>query len=142
MGRSIAGWATGVCFVLASQSVLAGTGKPEIGRYVRAYEGDEGIVVWIMRYGAPAAQTALVQVNGIDHELDHRILKTKIVPQQVGSKYFYEAGGKQYELLRVRESGYELQVPGSPRVSPLRYDKELSKAGRPDQFLVEFQEQK
>ena len=142
MGRSIAGWATGVCLALASQQVLAGAGKQEIGRYVRAYEGDEGIVVWIMRFGAPAAQTALVQVNGIDHELDHRILKTKIVPQQVGSKYFYEVGGKQYELLLAGESGYELRVPGSPRHMLLRYDKELSKAGRPEQFLAEFQEQK
>jgi len=116
--------------------------RPEVGRYVKAWSGPEGIVVWTLRYGPPEAQEALVQVNGIDHKWDHRILRVKTVPMQNGSKFILHADGRQYEVLTADDAGMELLVPGMARRLPLRYEKDLSSQGNAQHFLTEYEEQK
>jgi hypothetical protein len=116
--------------------------QPEIGRYVKAYTGGEGIVVRTLRVGHPSNQEALVQITGIDHKWDGRVHKAKIEPTHRGVKYVMTVDGKRYDVLEIDDSGTELHAPGIARRTLVTYDKTLSVQVEPQHLLTEYLEQK
>lgn len=126
---------------LASEPASAGGRAPEIGRYVKVYSGGEGVTVHVLRYGPEPEGQALVQVSGIDHPIDRRILLAKVEPTQRGSRYLASMGGRSYRLLEVSDGVTELLVTGGHAPVSLRYDKKLSDQEIPAHFLTAFQEQ-
>lgn len=128
-----------LCFTFLSPS-QAGE-RPEAGRYIKAYSGGEGVLVWLLRVGPPANQESLVQIVGIDHKWDLRILKLKREATQRGVKYVLDADGRRYDVLVMEEGATELFIPGL-RKTDLSYDKQQSAHGNAEQFLTEYLEQK
>ncbi|WP_028454417.1 hypothetical protein [Chitinilyticum litopenaei] len=118
----------------------------ELGRYVKAYSGEEGVKVWLLRYGPESANEALVQVGRVDHPWDLRILKAKLVQRTADEqRYVVQHKGADYTMLIVRGSAAELWLPSqtafpaSPR--SLRFDEALANQGNPQRFADEFQQQ-
>lgn len=110
---------------------------PEMAPYTMAYSGGEGYRVWVARFGSKENQEALVQISGIDHKLDGRVLRAKAVHSVNGGsvKYTTTFDGQSYELLFVEGPKAVLRVTGAPWTSELRYDKLLAD-GRPPQHLL------
>ncbi len=90
--------------LLLMQSAFADTVKPEIGKYVFGYRGQEGAVVWMMRIGPKASNEALIQVSHVDNDIDGQIFRCKVKALQEGEKsYTAVIKGKSFELLRLKE---------------------------------------
>ena len=132
------------CLLLGCLIFTAASGaeRASVGNYVRAYSGGDGFVVWVMRYGPPESQEALVQINGIDHPWDGQILHAKVEPMQSGVKYVVEAKGKRSDVLAIDSHSVELFITGQRWTSMLTYDKKLSEQGQPQAFLTQYLEQK
>lgn len=128
-----------LCF--GSLSLSQAGERPEAGRYIKAYSGGEGVVVWLLRVGPPASQESLVQIVGIDHKWDLRIQKLKREATQRGVKYVLDADGRRYDVLVMEEGTTELFIPGL-RKADLRYDAQHSAQGNAEQFLTDYLEQK
>ncbi|MCS3473154.1 hypothetical protein M2401_006923, partial [Pseudomonas sp. JUb42] len=69
---------TVVALLLPSAFILADDARPEVADKVMAYQGEQGMKVWTLRIGARAANEALVQVEGVDHDWNLRIRKMKV----------------------------------------------------------------
>ena len=117
--------------------------RPEIARYINAFNGQEGITVWTLRVGATEKSEALVQITGIDHPWDMRIQKMKVEPSQGGNTYLATVDGKRFSVLVMEGASGQLYVPGSGEAqSTLTYNKDLSEQGNPEHFLTEYLQQK
>lgn len=116
--------------------------RPEMSRYTMAYSGGEGYRVWVARFGPKENQEVLVQINGIDHQLDGRVIRAKVVPSvNNGSvKYTATVNGQSYELLSIQGTAAELRVTGAPWTSQLRYDKSLVDEWPPQHLLTSYLE--
>lgn len=114
--------------------------RPDMSRYTMAYAGGEGYRVWIARFGPKENQEALVQISGIDHKLDGRVIRAKMVPS-VGNgsvKYTATVDGQAYELLSVDGTKAMLRVTGAPWSSELCYDKSLVDDRPPQHLLTDY----
>lgn len=102
--------------LLLMQSAFADTVKPEIGKYVFVYRGQEGAVVWMMRIGPKASNEALIQVSHVDNDIDGQIFRCKVKALQEGEKsYTAVIKGKSFELLRLKEGNGRLHIPDEAR---------------------------
>ena len=115
---------------------------PEMSRYTMAYSGGEGYRVWVARIGSKENQEVLVQITGIDHKLDGRVIRAKVVPSAGGGsvKYTATVDGQPYELLSVQGTKAELRVTGAPWASELCYDKSLVDQRPPEYLLTSYLE--
>lgn len=88
------------------------------------------------------AASAKPQINGIDHKLDGRVMRAKVVPSvNSGSvKYTATVNGQPYDLLAVQGTTAELRVTGAPWTSELRYDKSLVDERPPQHLLTAYLE--
>jgi hypothetical protein len=59
------------CFQTASAEE-----RPEVGRYVKAFSGDTGVKVWMVRIGPESNHEVIIQVVGVDHPWD------RVIPAQ------------------------------------------------------------
>ena len=93
--------------------------RPEMARYTMAYSGGEGYRVWIARLGSKENQEALVQISGIDHKLDGRVMRAKMVPNVGGGSVDYTTtvDGQSYKRLSVEGTKAVLRVTGAPWTS-------------------------
>jgi hypothetical protein len=116
--------------------------SPEMSRYTMAYSGGEGYRVWISRFGPKANQEALVQIEGIDHALDGRVIRAKMETKVggVSVKYTATVDGQFYELLSVEGTRATLRVTGAPWSSELCYDKALVDDRPPQHLLTDYLE--
>lgn len=73
---------------LLMQSAFADQARPETSKYVQAYRGQEGAVVWLMRIGPREANEALVQVSHVDNDIDGRIFRCKVQITRDGEKSY------------------------------------------------------
>lgn len=131
-------------FVLLMQSAFAETTRPETGKYVLGYRGQEGTVVWMMRIGPRTANEALVQVTHIDNDIDGRVYRCKVQKMRDGKKsYTAEIDGKPFELLRLKDGNGNLYVPNEPTTWWVTYDDDLSRSdvANPEHFLTAYLEQ-
>lgn len=63
--------------LLLMQSAFADTTRPEIGKYVFGYRGQEGAMVWVMRIGPKAANEALIRYRMLIMTLMVRFFSVK-----------------------------------------------------------------
>ncbi|MGP1684065.1 MAG: hypothetical protein ACTS8S_17230, partial [Giesbergeria sp.] len=94
-------------------SLASAQSRPEIGRYVKGYSGQEGVKVWTLRIGAAEKKEAIVQITGIDHAWDMRIQKMKVEASQRGNTYVATVDGKRFVVLVMEGDAGELYLPGS-----------------------------
>jgi len=113
---------------------------PEMGKYTTAYSGGEGYQVFIARFGLKENQEALVQINGIDHKLDGRVIRAKAIPSGSGAsvKYTATVDGQALELLSIESTKAVLRVTGAPWQSDLCYDKSLVTERPPQHLLTDY----
>lgn len=136
-------------FLLASLCITAlahAADRPEVGRYVKAYSGEEGVKVFVLRLGAPEKAEALVQIAGIDHPLDGVIQKARVeAGDRDGTRsYTTTRNGRDYMLLRLdRDSGtvYLPSQPNTLREPRVKYDDTLSQRAAPEPMLTEWLQQ-
>ena len=114
---------------------------PEMSRYTTAYSGGEGYHVWITRFGPKEKHEALVQIDGIDHKLDGKVIRAKGEYSGNGIAYFANVDGRNTELVKVEGEHAELNVTGNPWRSRLCYDKTLSADRPPLHMLTDYQQQ-
>lgn len=114
--------------------------RPELSRYTKAYSGGEGYRVWIVRLGPKENQEALVQISGIDHKLDNRVIRAKLVPSAGGGsvKYTTTFEGQAYDLLSIEGTRAVLRLTGTPWQSDLSYDKSLVADRSPQHLLTDY----
>lgn len=116
--------------------------RPEVARYTMAFSGEQGYRVWITRFGAKENHEALVQITGIDHKLDGRVLRAKEDAQTGGNgvNYIATVDGKTYDLLAVQRGKAELLMTGMAWTSELRYDRALADQRPPEHLLTDYLE--
>lgn len=119
--------------------------RPEIGRYVNAYAGEENTTVYVLRLGPPKNAEALVLVRGIDNQLDGVIQKASIVnDNNSGRSYRIKQGSDEFEILRLNREQGRLLLSAQPnglneyRVS---YSPNLSQEAQAEHLLTQWLEQ-
>ena len=130
--------------LLLMQSAFADTVKPEIGKYVFGYRGQEGAVVWMMRIGSKASNEALIQVSHVDNDIDGQIFRCKVKALQEGEKsYTTVIKGESFELLRLKEGNGSLHIPDEQATWSVAYSSELSDSdvANPEHFFTAYQNQ-
>ncbi|MEC9588501.1 hypothetical protein RCT45_15935 [Escherichia marmotae] len=133
-----------VSALLLMQSAFADTARPEIGKYVFGYRGQEGAVVWMMRIGPKAENEALVQVSHVDNDIDGQVFRCKVKALQEGEKsYTAVIKGESFELLRLKEGNGSLHIPDESAAWSVAYSNELSDSdvANPEHFLTAYQNQ-
>ena len=133
-----------VSALLLMQSAFADTARPEIGKYVFGYRGQEGAVVWMMRIGPKAENEALVKVSHVDNDIDGQIFRCKVKALQEGEKsYTAVIKGESFELLRLKEGNGSLHIPDESAAWSAAYSNELSDSdvANPEHFLTAYQNQ-
>ena len=133
-----------VSALLLMQSAFADTARPEIGKYVFGYRGQEGAVVWMMRIGPKAENEALVQVSHVDNDIDGQIFRCKVKALQEGEKsYTAVIKGESFELLPLKEGNGSLHIPDESAAWSVAYSNELSDSdvANPEHFLTAYQNQ-
>lgn len=130
--------------LLLMQSAFADTTRPEIGKYVFGYRGQEGAMVWVMRIGPKAANEALIQVSYVDNDIDGQIFRCKVKALQEGEKsYSTVIKGESFELLRLKGGNGSLHIPDEQATWSVAYSNELSDSdvANPEYFLTAYQKQ-
>lgn len=76
--------------------------RPAVAEQVKAYMGTEGVKVWTLRIGERAANEALVQVEGVDHDWNMRIQKMQVEKTAKDTRYWTTVGGNKFVVLIVQ----------------------------------------
>jgi class 3 adenylate cyclase len=123
--------------------VAAEAARPEVGKFVKAYENNSSSVkVWTVRVGPPAKNEALVQITGIDHPWDMKIFKANVITDsQQSEKYRITHNGQPFVMLIVSEHGAEVYLPDN-KIHKVAYSKILAEQGNPEHFLTDYLNQK
>lgn len=116
--------------------------RPEMARYTKAYSGGDGYQVLIARFGPKVNNEALIQIVGIDHALDGKVIRAKVASAGGGLKYTAIIDGKPLDVLYVQGESAELRLTGQPWTSTLSFDRELVSSQPPQHLLTAFLEQK
>lgn len=112
--------------------------RPEIAKYVKAYAGYEGTRVWVLRIGPREDNTAIIQIGGVDHPFDMKIILAQVEETTKDQRYSIENAGKKFVLLIVNDYGGELYLPETSKTVSLRYDDNLSQSSNAEHFLTEY----
>ncbi|MFT3757806.1 hypothetical protein [Thauera sp.] len=102
---------------LAAALHASATERPEVGRYVQAYQGEENVTVYVVRLGPAARAEALLQVTGIDHELDGVIHKARVSNDGSNTRSYRipaTSGRETVEVLRLERDSGRLLLNVSP----------------------------
>ena len=113
--------------------------RPDVAEQVVAYMGTEGVKVWTLRIGERAANEALVQIEGVDHDWDMRIQKMQVEKTTKDTRYSTTIDGKKFVVLVVQSGwGGELYLPGEPQPVQVGYSEGLSHQGNAQAFLTDY----
>ncbi|URQ59193.1 hypothetical protein LQ939_09995 [Pantoea alhagi] len=126
---------------IASQN--ASFSRPEVAKKVMAWQGEEGVQVWILRYGPRQDNKALVQITNIDHPWSQRIQIMDVQKSDKKSSYSLTVNGNRFVALNIfnRDSG-ELYLPDEKQPYRINYSESLSSYGNAQHFLTEYLNQK
>ena len=120
--------------------------RPEVGAYVQAYAGEENVVVYVVRIGAPEKGEVLLLVSGIDNRIDGVIQKASVVNDGNNRRsYRIKSGKEEYEILRLERDAGRLFVaayPGGLGDYRVGYSQELSRNANAEHLLTQWLEQK
>lgn len=127
--------------VLLIQPAAAQSARPEVAKYIKAYEGAEGAQVWTLRIGPVKANEALVQITNVDNPLDKKILRCQVEQNEGARSYYTRVDGQRYLLLKLgNRGGGELYLPGESAMG-VGYSEGLSQEGNAEHFLTDYLQQ-
>ncbi len=110
-----------------------------MAKNVVVYLGTEGAKVWTLRIGDRAANEALVQVEGVDHDWDMRIQKMHVEKTATDTRYWTDVDGKKFVVLIIQGMwGGELYLPGEEQPRQVGYSEGLSHQGNAEAFLTDY----
>lgn len=120
--------------------------RPEVGEIGKAYRGQEGLELRVLRYGKESKNEVILEYSGIDHKWNHKIWKAKVVNAGNGQDYVIEVDGKPYSTVVMRRgwgdsNSYEVYLPNGPKGMKVFYDSEMSKDMVPQHFLTAYLKQ-
>ncbi|WP_421405448.1 hypothetical protein [Agrobacterium fabrum] len=115
--------------------------RPEVGKYVKAFETKDGVEVWTIRFGPISSGNALVQIRGLDHALDGKILLANTFLTDDAIRYQVELDGHPFILLTIRDGDGDLFVPGLPWSKPIAFSASLSSDRNSEHMLTDYLEQ-
>lgn len=131
-----------VNFPLDAFAQVAEQNRPDVGKYVKAYKGGEGITVWTTRLGKPDEHKALIQFSGAENAYDMRILAADVEQTGKDSRYAIDHNGGKFVVFIVSDGAGELYLPGSAESVRVYYNEDASRQGNSDHFLTEYLDQK
>lgn len=124
-------------------SVAQSDVRPEVAKKVIAYHGQQGVMVWTLRIGAPEEKEALVQIEGIDHAWDLKIQKMKVEKTSRDTRYYTENKGKKFVALIIKDRCCgEVYLPDEPQPIMVSYSDALSHEGNAQAFLTDYLQNK
>ena len=140
--RSFIVKACAVAIVATSLSVSAEDKRPEVGPYVQAYQGDFNSSVYVVRLGARENAEALLLLSGIDHEMDGKVLKARIVNNGENQRSFMvKEGDSDKEIMRLEGGRGHLFVssfPFGPNRYGVGYSSDLSRDANAEHILTRW----
>ncbi|MCS3473148.1 hypothetical protein M2401_006916, partial [Pseudomonas sp. JUb42] len=92
--------------------------------------------------GARAANEALVQVEGVDHDWNLRIRKMKVEKTAKDTRYSTEVNGQKFVALILQDGYGELYLPDESQELNVSYSEGLSSQGNAQAFLTDYLNQK
>ncbi|MDR5019690.1 hypothetical protein RF657_14970 [Yersinia rochesterensis] len=130
-----------LCAVSAT-SFAAEPVRPEVADSVKAWQGNEGIEVWTLRYGPRSENKALVQITNADHDWDKKIQIMDVEKKDERSDYSVNVNGKKIVVLIINNNNLgKLYLPGEKGDHPIMYSELLSNEGNAQYFLTDFLKQ-
>ena len=116
--------------------------RPEVAEKVMAWQGDEGVEVWILRYGPRDKNQALVQVVNVDHPWNKHIYLMDVKKDDKKKTYSLTLNGTRFVALNMygMNSG-ELYLPDEKQPYRINYSQMLSEQGNPHHFLTDYLQQ-
>ncbi|MGH1352382.1 MAG: hypothetical protein ACRBBN_16465 [Methyloligellaceae bacterium] len=126
-------------------SALAEGERPRVDRYALGFTGELGVSVTLLGMGKKDDKEFLMQISGVNHDWDRKILKVKKVNQNTnGSNHNYQVqdGDKTYNAVVVRSRSYTLYLPGIKDSYRLSYDKGIARSVAPEHMLTKYLEKK
>ncbi len=136
-----------VLALLAALALSSSAFALEISKYPRAYKGGEGLVVKVVSVKGEKKQ-ALVQISGVDTELDEIVLLTEEVNAGKGTALKTRLHGEDVWVMRSDETWYgwksmDVYLPETPTKSTnVYYDEAASKKVKGDALLKAYEKQK
>lgn len=117
--------------------------RPEVAEDVKAWQGEEGVEVWILRYGPRDQNKALVQIVNIDHPWNKRIHLMDVSKEEKKKSYSLNLNDRRFVALNMYslESG-ELYLPDEKQPYRIHFSQGLSSAGNAQHFLTDYLNQK
>lgn len=131
---------------LAVLAPAAAAAEMQLSKYPRVYKGGEGMVVTVVSLKGEKKQ-ALVEITGIDTELDGIVLLTEEINAGKGTALTTTLHGETVWLLRSDETWYgwkrmEVYLPETPTKSTdIHYDEKASKQAKPESLAKRHQSQ-
>ncbi len=126
-------------------SAFAGDERPRVDRYALGFTGELGVSVTLLGIGKPEDKEFLLQISGVNHDWDRKILKAKKVNQnRDGSNHIYQVkmGDKTYNAVVVRSRRHTLYLSGSSENYGLSYDKGVARSVAPQHMLTKYLDKK
>lgn len=128
-------------------SASPGYAKVALSKYPKVYKGDEGLVVTVVPLADKEKNQALIEVTGVDTEIDGKVFLYDLSNQGKFEAYTMMWDGEERTRLRVDE-GYWMKwitvwLPEHAMKSyQVGYDEKLSKAAKPDSFAQRYEKDK
>jgi hypothetical protein len=132
-------------FMFCIQGAMTGAmadERPEMGRYVKAFSGDLGVVVRLTRIGPPSNNEVILQVEGVDHPWDKMIVKHRV--EYANNRETYTAtlpNGSEFQTFLLTETTGQLYLPNTNRAMRVSYDGALASQENPQHFLTAYLKQ-
>jgi len=133
---------TSLVTVLFSTQAMADV---NLSKYAKVYKGREGMVVTLVPLMPKDSKEAIIEVKGIDSELDGLKLRYKLVNEGTREAYQMTYDGRSSTRLRT-EQGYwgkwtSVYLPDVKGEFDVAYDEKASKALDVDKFKVDYLQQ-
>ncbi|PNS13243.1 hypothetical protein COO59_03905 [Mixta theicola] len=117
--------------------------RPQVAEDVKAWQGEEGVEVWILRYGPREENKALVQITNIDHPWNQRIQIMDVQNDEKKKTYSLMVNGNRFVSLKMYGMGSgELYLPNEKQSYRINYSQSLSSYGNAQHFLTDYLNQK
>lgn len=132
--------------MICSCALAQAAERPEVSRYVRAYSGEEGIKVFVVRIGAVEKGEVLLQLTGIDSPQDGIIQKARVESRQQGQqrRYYVKRNGQDVAALILDRTAGAVYLPSQPNsvAEPhVAYDESLSQQCNAEHMVTQWIEQ-
>jgi hypothetical protein len=124
--------------------------RPEVAQYCKVYVNNENLQVSTTRIGKEENNEILIEIFGIDHPFDKKIVKAKVVEYNNSIDMTMQHEGKDWIIITKRGSEswndtFTVYLPNKGKKSSqfnIAYSKELSNQCKPEFLLTAYLEQK